>query len=99
MTAETLEICSLYCAILEVSSLIRAVIELRLPLMLVFCCWNWADRLLKRLASASALLNNSWREASSVGLLAALCKAEKKLVSAPVIPVLLSDNKLLSGVT
>lgn len=47
---------------------------------------------LKRLLSDCALVSSNWRDASSLGLAAELCKALKKLFKAPVMPVSAPDS-------
>ncbi|MNJ54589.1 hypothetical protein D3C77_500380 [compost metagenome] len=75
-----------------------SAIDAMLALMLLLCWLSCADRVLKRLARDCALVSNSWREASSVGLAAASCMVLKKLCSAAVMPVSLLDRAVSSGV-
>ncbi|MNP73656.1 hypothetical protein D3C76_1704050 [compost metagenome] len=70
----------------------------RLPLILAFCWVNCAETELKRLLKAWASLSSSWRDASSPGLALTFCTEAKNLVSAPLRPVPLSDNRESSGV-
>ncbi|MNP25404.1 hypothetical protein D3C76_1182120 [compost metagenome] len=66
---------------------------------LLFCSLSWLAMVLKRLLSDWALVSSNWRDASSLGLAAALCMAVKKLFKAPVMPVSASDSMLSSGAT
>ncbi|MNE42456.1 hypothetical protein D3C80_1365820 [compost metagenome] len=70
----------------------------RLSLTPLFCSLNWLEIELKRLLRACALVMNSCREASSVGLDDTPCRAVKKPCSAPEIPVLLSLSNLSTWV-
>ncbi|MNF11051.1 hypothetical protein D3C80_2121660 [compost metagenome] len=66
--------------------------------MFWLCSVNWLATELKRLLKAWASLSSSWRDASSPGLALTFCTEAKNLVSAPLRPVPLSDNRESSGV-
>ncbi|MNP77863.1 hypothetical protein D3C76_1753760 [compost metagenome] len=63
-------------------------------LIVAFCWVSWVLTALKRLLKVCACVSSSCREATSPGLAAAVCRAEKNAVSTELMPVSRSASSL-----